>query len=94
MPECPLPLTVQESPGRVRLGSLAYGEEPTLKDARRRPGPAPAHYVTASRATGIQRSRELAPPDLATMDFLHELGELAAAGGAAPHGRILLRFAA
>jgi hypothetical protein len=50
--------------------------------------------VTASRATGIQRSRELAPPDLATMDFLHELGELAAAGGAAPHGRILLRFAA
>ena len=35
----------------------------------------------AFRASGIQPSRELAPPDLATMDFLYELGELAAAGG-------------
>jgi hypothetical protein len=94
MPECPLPLTVQESPGRVRLGSLAYGEEPTLQDAADDLVQRLLTYVRASRATGIQRSRELAPPDLATMDFLHELGELAAAGGAAPHGRILLRFAA
>jgi hypothetical protein len=30
-----LPLTVQESPGRVRLcfGSLAHGDGPTLQDA-------------------------------------------------------------
>jgi hypothetical protein len=35
----------------------------------------------AFRATGFRPSLELAPPDLATMDFLYELGEIAAAGG-------------
>jgi hypothetical protein len=35
----------------------------------------------AFRATGIRASSELGPPDLATMDFLYELGEIAAAGG-------------
>jgi hypothetical protein len=35
----------------------------------------------AIRATGIQASRELGPPDLATMDFRYQLGEVAAAGG-------------
>ena len=83
MPERPLPLTVNESPGRVRLrlGSLAYGEGPTLQDAADDLVQRLLTYVMAFRATGIQPSRELAPPDLATMDFLYELGELAAAGG-------------
>ena len=83
MPERPLPLTVNESPGRVRLrlGSLAYGEGPTLQDAADDLVQRLLTYVMSFRATGIQPSRELAPPDLATMDFLYELGELAAAGG-------------
>ena len=38
-------------------------------------------YVMAFRATGIRASGELAPPDLATMDYLYQLGEIAAAGG-------------
>jgi hypothetical protein len=35
----------------------------------------------AFRASGLQPSRELAPLDLAAMDFLYQLGEIAAAGG-------------
>ncbi|HYN19251.1 MAG TPA: hypothetical protein VEY96_14345 [Actinomycetes bacterium] len=38
-------------------------------------------YVLAFRASGIRPSPELAPLDLATMDFLYQLGEIAAAGG-------------
>jgi hypothetical protein len=79
----PLPLTVQESPGHVRLclGSLAHGDGPTLQDASDDLVQRLLTYVMAFRATGIRASRELAPPDLATMDFLYELGEIAAAGG-------------
>jgi hypothetical protein len=71
MPECPLPLTVKEFPGRVRLrlGRLAYGEGPTLQDAADDLLQRLLTYVMAFRAAGIQPSRELAPPDLATMDF-------------------------
>jgi hypothetical protein len=80
---CPLPLTVQESPGRVRLclGSLAHGDGPTLQDAADDLVQRLLTYVMAFRATGIRASGELAPPDLATMDYLYELGETAAAGG-------------
>jgi hypothetical protein len=35
----------------------------------------------AFRSIGLQFSTELGAPDLATMDFLYELGEIAAAGG-------------
>ena len=38
-------------------------------------------YAMAFRSNGFQLSTELAPPDLATMDFLYELGEIAVAGG-------------
>ena len=80
---CPLPLTVQESPGRVRLclGNLAHGDGPTLQDAADDLVQRLLTYVMALRATGIRPSLELAPPDLATMDFLYQLGEIAAAGG-------------
>ena len=80
---CPLPLTVQESPGRVRLrlGGLAHGDGPTLQDAADDLVQRLLTYAMAFRATGIRPSLELAPPDLATMDFLYELGEIAAAGG-------------
>jgi hypothetical protein len=81
--DCPLPLTVQESHRRVRLclGSLAHGDGPTLQDAADDLVQRLLTYVMAFRASGIRPSLEMAPPDLATMDFLYQLGEIAAAGG-------------
>jgi hypothetical protein len=81
--DCPLPLTVQESPGQVRLclGSLAHGDGPTLQDAADDLVQRLLSYVMAFRASGFRPSLELAPPDLAAMDFLYQLGEIAAAGG-------------
>jgi hypothetical protein len=35
----------------------------------------------AFRASGLRLSLEMAPPDLATLDFLYRLGEVAATGG-------------
>jgi hypothetical protein len=78
-----LPLTVQESSGRVRLclGTLAHGEGPTLQDAADDLVQRVLSYAMAFRASGLRPSRELGPPDLSTMDFLYQLGEIAAAGG-------------
>jgi hypothetical protein len=78
-----LPLTVQESPGRVRLclGSLVCGDGPTLQDAADDLVQRLLTYVMAFRASGIRLSLEMAPPDLATMDLVYQLGEIAAAGG-------------
>src|SRR5215211_274117 len=75
-----LPLTVQESPGRVRLwfGSLAHGDGPTLQDAADDLVQRLLTYAMAFRASGLRPSLEMAPPDLAAMDLLYQLGELAA----------------
>jgi hypothetical protein len=80
---CPLPLTVQELPGRVRLclGDLARGDGLTLQDAADDLVQHLLVYAMAFRASGLQCSPELGSPDLVTMDFLYELGEIAAAGG-------------
>jgi hypothetical protein len=80
---CPLPLTVQELPGRVRLclGDLARGDGLTLQDAADDLVQRLLVYAMAFRFSGLQFSTELGPPDLATMDFLYEQGEIAAAGG-------------
>jgi hypothetical protein len=81
--DCPLPLTVQESPGRVRLclGSLAHGDGPSLQDAADDLVQRLLTYAMAFRTSGMRPPLELGPPDLATMDFLYQLGEIAAAGG-------------
>jgi hypothetical protein len=75
-------LTVTESGGLVRLqlGGLARGEGLSLQEAaddliRRLLG-----LVIAFRASGFTPSCEVRP-DFETMNFLHELGETAAAGG-------------
>jgi hypothetical protein len=75
-------LTVSEVGGLVRLqlGGLARGEGVSLQDAaddliRRLLG-----TVIAFRSSGVKSSCEVRP-DLEMMDFLYELGELAAAGG-------------
>ena len=81
--DCSLPLTVQESPGRVRLclGGLAHGDGSTLQDAADDLVQRLLSYAMAFRASGFRPSLEMAPPDLATMDFLYRLGEIAATGG-------------
>jgi hypothetical protein len=78
-----LPLTVQESPGRVRLwlGSLAHGDGATLQDAADDLVQRLLSYAMAFRSSGMWPSLELGPPDLAAIDFLYQLGEIAAAGG-------------
>jgi hypothetical protein len=78
-----LALTVQELPGRVRLclGDLARGDGLTLQDAADDLVQRLLVHAMAFRSSGLQFSTELGSPDLATMDFLYELGEIAAAGG-------------
>ena len=75
-------LTLTERAGRVelQLGGFVRGEGASLQDAaddliRRLLG-----QVLAFRATGFRGSSELLP-DLETLDYLHRLGEIAAAGG-------------
>jgi hypothetical protein len=81
--DCPLPLTVQESPGRVRLclGGLAHGDGSTLQDAADDLVQRLLSYAMVFRASGFRPSLDMAPPDLATTDFLNRLGEIAATGG-------------
>jgi hypothetical protein len=81
--DCFLPLTIQESPGRVRLclSSLAYGDGPTLQEAADDLVQRLLSYAMAFRVSGFRPPLELGPPDLAAIDFLYQLGEIAAAGG-------------
>jgi hypothetical protein len=81
--DCSLPLTVQESPGRVRLclGGLGYGDGPTFQDAADDLVQRLLTCVMAFRSSGMRPPGELGPPDLVAMDFLYQLGEIAAAGG-------------
>jgi hypothetical protein len=77
-----LPLTITENGGcvRLQLGAVAHGEGATLQDAADELVSSIVRLALAFRASGCSASRELRP-DLETMNFLHELGEIAAAGG-------------
>jgi hypothetical protein len=80
------PITMARAPlgpGQVRLclGSLAHGDGPTLQDAADDRVQRLLTYALAFRASGMRSPLDLGPPDLATMNFLYELGEIAAAGG-------------
>jgi hypothetical protein len=77
-----LSLTVTEGADLVRLqlGGLTHGEGQSLQEAaddliRRLLG-----FAVALRSSGFTASGEVWP-DLETMSFLYELGEIAAAGG-------------
>jgi hypothetical protein len=76
------PLAVTELEDRVQLdlGGIAYGEGRSLQEAADDLICSILRLLLAFRATGFTPSREVCP-DLETMGFLHELGELAAAGG-------------
>ena len=75
-------LTITERGGRIslHLGGLARGEGSSLQEAADDLVAALRRIALALRASGCTVSSEVAP-DLETLDFLHELGEIAAAGG-------------
>jgi hypothetical protein len=75
-------LTITEKRGRVRLalGELAHGEGASLQEAADELVSSILRLVMAFRSSGFRTSSE-PRPDFETMNFLHELGEIAAAGG-------------
>lgn len=78
------PLEVRQTAGRVRLhlGVLASGEGATLQEAADDLVVQVLVLVTAFRSSGIgPLPREGPRPDPAMLEFLYELGEIAAAGG-------------
>ena len=76
------PLTITERLGRVRLqlGELARGEGASLQEAADDLVRSVLALTLAFRSGRLSFSREV-PPDLETMAFLHELADVAAAGG-------------
>ena len=78
----PHALTVRECAGSVRLhlGSLAYGDGPSLQEAADDLVRRVLIIAKAIRTGGSSVSREVAY-DVAALSFLYELDEIAAAGG-------------
>jgi hypothetical protein len=78
MPE----LTITENGDRVRLnlGGFAQGEGSSLQEAADDLVCSILRLVMALRSSGFRACPE-ARPDLETMNFLFELGDVAAAGG-------------
>jgi hypothetical protein len=77
-------LEVRLVSGRVRLllGQLAYGEGASLQEAADDLVARVLVLTTAVRSRGIGPiSSECPQPDLATLEFLYELGKIAEAGG-------------
>jgi hypothetical protein len=75
-------LTVDERAGRLtlQLGGFARGNGSSLQEAGDDLIQSVLRLVMAFRCGGFSVSRELRP-DVETMDYLHELSEIAAAGG-------------
>ena len=75
-------LTIKEHKGRVRLslGGFAQGEGATLQEAADDLICSILRLVIAFRSSGFNACSEFRP-DHETMSLLHELGEIAAAGG-------------
>jgi hypothetical protein len=77
-------LRVTEKHGRCRLwlGSYAYGDGSTLQEAADElVARLLAIAMTFRCGSGIRVSPELGPPDFRWLEFVYELGEIAAAGG-------------
>jgi hypothetical protein len=75
-------LAITEAGGRVRLnlGGFAHGEGSSLQEAADELVRRLLELALAFRSSGFKAPSEFRP-DLETMDFLYELGEIAAAGG-------------
>jgi hypothetical protein len=76
------PLEVATVAGRCRLwlGGYAYGDGETLEDATDDLVARLLNLAMCFRS-GFTVSTEVSPPDLRWLDFVHELGEIAARGG-------------
>jgi hypothetical protein len=76
------PLTVHEVGGRCRLSlaGLAHGHGGTLQEAADDLVGRMQRVVLSLRRSGLRFSRELGPPDRATLEYLWQLGELADRG--------------
>jgi hypothetical protein len=77
-------LEVREVGGRVRLHcqGLAYGEGATLQEAADDLVACVLMLAMAFRSGGVgPMSSESPPPDIAMLNFLYELADIAAAGG-------------
>jgi hypothetical protein len=76
------PLSVHEVGGRCRLSlaGLAHGHGGTLQEAADDLVERLQRVVVSLRRTGIRFCGELGPPDRATLEYLWQLGELAARG--------------
>jgi hypothetical protein len=74
---------VVEAEGRcqLRLGSLAHGEGRTLQEAADDLVFRLLGVAMSWRSGGFRIACELGPVDLRWFEFIHELGEIAAAGG-------------
>ena len=66
---------------RLSLGGHAYGDGDTLQDAADALVARLLAMAIGWRAGGFRFPMELGAPDVAWFEFLHELGEIAAAGG-------------
>jgi hypothetical protein len=75
----PLTLTEVGDCVRLELAGIARGEGHSLQEAADDLVLAVLRLAAAVRSTGVSVSREL-PADVEVFDYLHELGELAAAG--------------
>jgi len=75
-------LTIMELGGHIRvsLGGFAHGEGTSLQEAADDLVCSILRLVMAFRSSGFNACSEFRP-DLEMMNFLYELGEIAAAGG-------------
>ena len=76
-----LQLTRAHGRCRLSLGRYAYGDGDTLQDAADALVARLLAMAMGWRAGGFRFPMELGPQDVPWFDFLHELGEIAAAGG-------------
>jgi hypothetical protein len=75
-------LCLREEGGRCRLwlGGFAYGDGQTLQEAADDLVARLLNIAVCIRQSGLKFSSELAPPDPRWLEFVWELGELAARG--------------
>ena len=66
---------------RLRLAGYAHGDGDTLQDAADALVARLLQLATSWRSGGFRYALGLGAPDLMWLEFLHELGEIAAAGG-------------
>jgi hypothetical protein len=76
-------LELREMAGRCRLslGGWAHGEGDTLQEAADELVAQLLNVAMCLRTSGLRASRALGRPNMVELDFVWELGEIAAAGG-------------